>query len=450
MSVRFDNLGLSENLQRTVTKNGYSEPTPVQAQAIPIIQQGKDLLAAAQTGTGKTAAFVLPLLNEIEKDPTDYQPCSPRVLILTPTRELAAQVAENIEMLKGDLPVRVALAYGGVGINPQKKALAKGTDFLVATPGRLLDLIRQRMARLSSTHTLVLDEADRMLDMGFLPDLKRIMKFLPEDRQTLLFSATFSPEIKKLSLQFLNNPESVEVSRNKTAELVRQTFYKVPKTAKADVIRDLIVDNQWNQTLIFTRTKYGADKLCKQLLRDGFKAKAIHGDKSQNHRSTALEEFKKGELPILVATDVAARGLDIEKLPQVVNYELPEQAEDYVHRIGRVGRAGLEGEAYSLVSSEELPRFKAIEKFLKTSLRATEFPGLNYENYKESSGSSSEGASRRKSAPRTGKSAPRNAKNRDSTSKMDKIKNKTPRGSRRRASGKTSETRKQNETTRIK
>lgn len=298
MSVRFDNLGLSENLQKTVTKNGYSDPTPVQAQAIPIIQQGKDLLAAAQTGTGKTAAFVLPLLNEIEKDPTDYQPCSPRVLILTPTRELAAQVAENIEMLKGNLPVRVALAYGGVGINPQKKALAKGTDFLVATPGRLLDLIGQRMAKLSSTHTLVLDEADRMLDMGFLPDLKRIMKFLPEDRQTLLFSATFSPEIKKLSLQFLNNPESVEVSRNKTADLVRQTFYKVPKTAKADVIRDLIIDNQWNQTLIFTRTKYGADKLCKQLLRDGFKAKAIHGDKSQNHRSTALEEFKKGELPV--------------------------------------------------------------------------------------------------------------------------------------------------------
>ncbi len=275
MSVRFDNLGLSENLQKTVTKNGYSDPTPVQAQAIPIIQQGKDLLAAAQTGTGKTAAFVLPLLNEIEKDPTDYQPCSPRVLILTPTRELAAQVAENIEMLKGNLPVRVALAYGGVGINPQKKALAKGTDFLVATPGRLLDLIGQRMAKLSSTHTLVLDEADRMLDMGFLPDLKRIMKFLPEDRQTLLFSATFSPEIKKLSLQFLNNPESVEVSRNKTADLVRQTFYKVPKTAKADVIRDLIIDNQEQNTAPTNCASSSSETALKQKPFTGIKVRTI-------------------------------------------------------------------------------------------------------------------------------------------------------------------------------
>ena len=442
MSGSFDTLGLSEKLQKAATDNGYTRPTPVQEKVIPIIQVGKDLLAAAQTGTGKTAAFVLPLLNQIEKEPTVYKPCSPRILILTPTRELAAQVSESIEALKGDCQVRVALAYGGAGINPQKKALSKGTDFLVATPGRLLDLIRQKMAKLSSTHTLVLDEADRMLDMGFMPDIKSILRFLPADRQTLLFSATYSPEIKKLSLQLLNNPETVEVARNRTADLVRQTFYKVPKSAKADVIRDLIVDNQWKQTLIFTRTKYGADKLCKQLIRDGFKAKAIHGDKTQNHRSTALEEFKNGKLPILVATDVAARGLDIEKLPQVVNYELPEQAEDYVHRIGRVGRAGLKGEAYSLVSSEEISRFKAIERFLGTSLKATLFPGLNYDNYQDPPNTEADGKRRKKSDYSSDKTTPRKNKNRKSASKMDGVKTNRSPASRRRSQSMNSDIRK--------
>lgn len=438
MPESFEDLGLSADLLKSVNKNGYMEPTPVQTRAIPIIQKGRDLLAAAQTGTGKTAAFVLPLLNQIEKDPTNYQLCSPRVLILTPTRELAVQVAESIEMLKGEAhPIRTALAYGGVGINPQKKALSKGVDFLVATPGRLLDLIKQRMAKLSDTQTLILDEADRMLDMGFLPDLRRILKFLPKQKQTLLFSATFTPEIKKLSLQLLNEPETIEISKNKTADLIYQSFFKVPKTAKPEAVRDLIVDNQWRQVLIFTRTKYGADKLCKHLIKDGFNARAIHGDKSQKQRNTALELFKNGELPILVATDVAARGIDIEKLPQVLNYELPEQAEDYVHRIGRVGRAGLEGKAYSLVSSEELPRLKAIEKFLNTKFYAEEFPGINYDGYKEES--KKKDSKSRNNSFRDKNSTSRNKKRPHPASTMNKSNNNRFRGTQKRASGNASE-----------
>lgn len=280
------------------------------------------------------------MLQKMIEEPTLYQKRVPRVLVLTPTRELAAQVGETILSLGKDLGVRSAVVFGGVGINPQKAAIAKGLDFLVATPGRLLDLMNQGFAGLSKTHILILDEADRMLDMGFLPDLKRILKALPPDRQTLLFSATFSPEIKKLASEFLNKPESVEIERNKDSSLVRQTLYRVPKANKHTVLRDLIVDNQWDQVLVFTRTKYGADKLVRHLLKDGLVAKAIHGDKSQSARTTALREFKEHKLPILVATDIAARGLDIEKLPQVVNYELPQQAEDYVHRIGRTGRAG--------------------------------------------------------------------------------------------------------------
>ena len=282
-----------------------------------------------------------------------------------------------------------------MGINPQKAAIAKGLDFLVATPGRLLDLMNQGFADLSKTHILILDEADRMLDMGFLPDLKRILKALPPDRQTLLFSATFSPEIKKLASEFLNKPESVEIERNKDSSLVRQTLYRVPKADKHTVLRDLIVDNQWDQVLVFTRTKYGADKLVRHLLKDGLVAKAIHGDKSQNARTTALREFKEHKLPILVATDIAARGLDIEKLPQVVNYELPQQAEDYVHRIGRTGRAGEAGEAYSLVSPEELPQLAAIEKFIKKPLPLSDFPRLDYSDWKVSAPTKPQNKNRR-------------------------------------------------------
>lgn len=395
MSNSFKTLGFAPQLEKLIEVNGFTSPTPIQMKAIPLVRQGYDLLAAAQTGTGKTAAFVLPMLQKIIEEPTLYQKRVPRVLVLTPTRELAAQVGETILSLGKDLGVRSAVVFGGVGINPQKAAIAKGLDFLVATPGRLLDLMNQGFADLSKTHILILDEADRMLDMGFLPDLKRILKALPPDRQTLLFSATFSPEIKKLASEFLNKPESVEIERNKDSSLVRQTLYRVPKAGKHTVLRDLIVDNQWDQVLVFTRTKYGADKLVRHLLKDGLVAKAIHGDKSQNARTTALREFKEHKLPILVATDIAARGLDIEKLPQVVNYELPQQAEDYVHRIGRTGRAGEAGEAYSLVSPEELPQLAAIEKFIKKPLPLSDFPRLDYSNWKVSAPTKPQNKNRR-------------------------------------------------------
>lgn len=383
MPKTFKALELAPQLETAVAANGFTEPTPIQLKAIPLVRQGCDLLAAAQTGTGKTAAFVLPMLQKIIDRPTVYEKRVPRFLILTPTRELAAQVAETITSLGKSIGVRSAVVFGGVGINPQKAAVAKGCDFLVATPGRLLDMLGQKMVELGHTHVLILDEADRMLDMGFLPDLKRILKVLPQDRQTLLFSATFSPEIRKLASEFLNHPESVEIERNKDSGLVRQTLYKVPKTEKHTVLRDLIVDNRWDQVLVFTRTKYGADKLVRQLTKDGLQTKAIHGDKSQAARTSALKAFKEHTLPILVATDIAARGLDIEKLPQVVNYELPQQAEDYVHRIGRTGRAGETGEAFSLISPEELPQLKAIEKFIKKPLPLSDFPGLDVSSWKE-------------------------------------------------------------------
>ena len=402
MSNSFKTLGFAPQLEKLIEVNGFTSPTPIQMKAIPLVRQGYDHLAAAQTGTGKTAAFVLPMLQKIIEEPTLYQKRVPRVLVLTPTRELAAQVGETILSLGKDLGVRSAVVFGGVGINPQKAAIAKGLDFLVATPGRLLDLMNQGFADLSKTHILILDEADRMLDMGFLPDLKRILKALPPDRQTLLFSATFSPEIKKLASEFLNKPESVEIERNKDSSLVRQTLYRVPKADKHTVLRDLIVDNQWDQVLVFTRTKYGADKLVRHLLKDGLVAKAIHGDKSQNARTTALREFKEHKLPILVATDIAARGLDIEKLPQVVNYELPQQAEDYVHRIGRTGRAGEAGEAYSLVSPEELPQLAAIEKFIKKPLPLSDFPRLDYSDWKVSAPTKPQNKNRRPGPRRNG------------------------------------------------
>ena len=402
MSNSFKTLGFAPQLEKLIEANGFTSPTPIQMKAIPLVRQGYDLLAAAQTGTGKTAAFVLPMLQKMIEEPTLYQKRVPRVLVLTPTRELAAQGGETILSLGKDLGVRSAVVFGGVGINPQKAAIAKGLDFLVATPGRLLDLMNQGFAGLSKTHILILDEADRMLDMGFLPDLKRILKALPPDRQTLLFSATFSPEIKKLASEFLKKPESVEIERNKDSSLVRQTLYRVPKANKHTVLRDLIVDNQWDQVLVFTRTKYGADKLVRHLLKDGLVAKAIHGDKSQSARTTALREFKEHKLPILVATDIAARGLDIEKLPQVVNYELPQQAEDYVHRIGRTGRAGEAGEAYSLVSPEELPQLAAIEKFIKKPLPLSDFPRLDYSDWKVSAPTKPQNKNRRPGPRRNG------------------------------------------------
>ena len=383
MSESFKSFEFAPEIVKALEACGFSEPTPIQIKAIPTVKSGCDLLAAAQTGTGKTAAFVLPLLQKIVENPTKYEKKIPRILILTPTRELAYQILETIEMLSKFMKLRACAVFGGVGINPQKAIIAKGLDFLVATPGRLLDLAGRSMVDLSSTHTLILDEADRMMDMGFLPDLKRILKLLPADRQTLLFSATFSTDIKKVAAEFLHNPESVEIERNKDSGLIRQTLYRVPKSQKPTVLRDLIVDSGWKQVLVFTRTKYGADKLVRSLIRDGFTAKAIHGDKSQAARTSALKDFKDHKLPILVATDIAARGLDIEKLPQVVNYELPQQAEDYVHRIGRTGRAGESGEAISLVSPEELKEVKAIEKFIRKPLPLSNFPGLDYSAWEE-------------------------------------------------------------------
>ncbi len=430
MSDGFKNLGLTDLLLRSVAKNGYDSPTPIQEKAIPLILQGKDLKAAAQTGTGKTAAYTLPLLCEIQNHPTDYINLCPRILILTPTRELASQVYESIKSLENGMNLRVVLVYGGVGINPQKKALSKGVDFLVATPGRLIDLMSQRAVSLANVKTLVLDEADRMLDMGFMPSIKRILAKLPAQRQTLLFSATFSAATDQLSQKILQNPVSVEVSKNSTAELIRQTFYRAPKSAKSDIIRDLVVDNGWKQVLIFTRTRHGADKLCKQLIRDGFLAKAIHGDKTQNQRSMALQEFKDGRLPILVATDVAARGLDIEKLPQVVNYELPEQTEDYIHRVGRVGRAGTTGQAFTLVSSEDKPKLKELEKLLKRNIEISEFPGFNYENHNEDRNSSAENVKKKHNLHSfKAKSNGKSIKNYSTATKMNGSRKRSPRKS---------------------
>lgn len=399
--MTFEELNLSAPLLRAVQEAGYETPSPIQAAAIPPVLSGRDLMGCAQTGTGKTAAFALPMLDRLTANPPRRKGAI-RALILTPTRELALQIGESFDAYGKYLNLRSTVIFGGVGQAPQVEALKKGVDILVACPGRLNDLIGQGFIDLSDLEIFVLDEADRMLDMGFLPDLKRILKALPPDRQTLLFSATFSPEIKKLASEFLNKPESVEIERNKDSSLVRQTLYRVPKANKHTVLRDLIVDNQWDQVLVFTRTKYGADKLVRHLLKDGLVAKAIHGDKSQSARTTALREFKEHKLPILVATDIAARGLDIEKLPQVVNYELPQQAEDYVHRIGRTGRAGEAGEAYSLVSPEELPQLAAIEKFIKKPLPLSDFPRLDYSDWKVSAPTKPQNKNRRPGPRRNG------------------------------------------------
>ena len=394
--MRFDEVNLDENVLQGIEAMNFQEMTPVQEQTIPVILEGKDIIGCAQTGTGKTAAYTLPLLSRLvaEGNPDNHI----RAVIMVPTRELAQQIDMQFEGFSYFLPISTTVVYGGgdgAGWDQQKKGLLMGADVVIATPGRLLSHIANSGIDLSQVSYFILDEADRMLDMGFLPDLKRILKALPPDRQTLLFSATFSPEIKKLASEFLNKPESVEIERNKDSSLVRQTLYRVPKADKHTVLRDLIVDNQWDQVLVFTRTKYGADKLVRHLLKDGLVAKAIHGDKSQSARTTALREFKEHKLPILVATDIAARGLDIEKLPQVVNYELPQQAEDYVHRIGRTGRAGEAGEAYSLVSPEELPQLAAIEKFIKKPLPLSDFPGLDYSDWKVSAPTKPQNKNRR-------------------------------------------------------
>jgi ATP-dependent RNA helicase RhlE len=368
--ISFAGLNLAEPILRAIADAGYTHPTPVQAQAIPQVLKGGDLLAGAQTGTGKTAGFTLPVLHRLsEKPAANPRAGCPRCLILTPTRELAAQVEESVQTYGKYLPLKSMVMFGGVNINPQIKALRSQVDILVATPGRLLDHVGQKTLDLSGVEILVLDEADRMLDMGFIRDIKKILALLPKQRQNLLFSATFSDEIKALADGLLHNPGYVEVARrNTTSELVEQSVHLIPQKLKSHLLSHLIKHNDWKQVLVFTRTKHGANRLAEKLTGDGIPSAAIHGNKSQSARTKALAQFKDGTLPVLVATDIAARGLDIDQLPHVVNFELPNVPEDYVHRIGRTGRAGSNGAAISLVDSEEFPYLKSIERLIKHAI----------------------------------------------------------------------------------
>jgi ATP-dependent RNA helicase RhlE len=369
--MSFNSLGLSADLLRAISEQGYTKPTPIQSKAIPIILEGKDVLGGAQTGTGKTAGFTLPLLQRLSQNPVTNGRRPVRALVLTPTRELAAQVGASVESYGRHLPLRSAVVFGGVKINPQIAKLKQGVDILVATPGRLLDHAGQRTVDLSQVEILVLDEADRMLDMGFIHDIRKVLALMPKSatRQTLLFSATFSDEIKQLADRLLNRPELIEVPRcDATAERIEQVIHPVDKNRKQELLSHLIGANNWRQVLVFTRTKHGANRLAQQLEKDGLSAAAIHGNKSQGARTRALAEFKSGEVRVLVATDIAARGLDIDQLPHVVNYELPNVPEDYVHRIGRTGRAGSEGEAVSLVCVDEHKLLRDIERLLKSNI----------------------------------------------------------------------------------
>jgi ATP-dependent RNA helicase RhlE len=371
LDTSFDTLGLSGELLRAVGEQGYTEPTPIQRKAIPVILQGRDVMAGAQTGTGKTAGFTLPLLQRLNASSPSKGRRPVRALVLTPTRELAAQVAESVQTYGRYLPLRSAVIFGGVKINPQIDKLRRGVDILVATPGRLLDHAQQKTVDLSQVEILVLDEADRMLDMGFIHDVRKVLALLPRNdkRQNLLFSATFSDEIKRLADGLLNSPELLEVERrNATAERIKQVIHPVDKLRKRELLSHLIGSNNWGQVLVFTRTKHGANRLAQQLEMDGLTASAIHGNKSQGARTRALAGFKNGDVRVLVATDIAARGLDIDQLPHVVNFELPNVPEDYVHRIGRTGRAGNEGEAVSLVCVDEHKLLRDIQRLVKTKI----------------------------------------------------------------------------------
>ncbi len=374
--MSFASLGLSEEIVRAVSERGYVKPTPIQAQAIPVVLQGGDLLAGAQTGTGKTAGFTLPILQRLSAMPIKGK-VPIRALVLVPTRELAAQVEESVREYGKHLPLKSMMMFGGVNINPQIRQLHGRVDILVATPGRLLDHVQQKTVDLSHVEILVLDEADRMLDMGFIRDIKKILSLLPKTRQNLLFSATFSDEIKALADSLLDKPALIEVARrNATADTVAQKVYPVDREKKRALLAHLIKEHNWFQVLVFTRTKHGANRLAEQLGKDGIPALAIHGNKSQGARTRALAEFKSGKLQVLVATDIAARGIDISELPHVVNYELPNVPEDYVHRIGRTGRAGSEGEASSLVCVDELKLLRDIERLIKRELPKQVVPGF--------------------------------------------------------------------------
>ncbi|HLU00151.1 MAG TPA: DEAD/DEAH box helicase [Burkholderiaceae bacterium] len=366
-TISFADLGLAEPLLRAISEAGYTQPTPIQAQAIPHVIKGGDVLAAAQTGTGKTAGFTLPILHRLlERPARERKAGRPRVLVLTPTRELAAQVEESVRVYGKHAQVRSMVMFGGVNINPQISALGKPLDILVATPGRLLDHAGQKTVDLSGVEILVLDEADRMLDMGFIRDIRKVLALLPKQRQNLLFSATFSDEIRGLATGLLNDPIEISVARRNTAsELVQQGVVMTEQSHKRDLVSHIIRGHGWHQVLVFTRTKHGANRLAEKLVKDGLTAAAIHGNKSQSARTRALSGFKDGKITVLVATDIAARGLDIDQLPQVVNFELPNVPEDYVHRIGRTGRAGSPGSALSLVDNSEIKLLKDIERLIK-------------------------------------------------------------------------------------
>nr|WP_136250297.1 DEAD/DEAH box helicase [Ningiella ruwaisensis] len=367
--MTFAHLGLIPTLLNALEKQGYSTPTPIQEKVIRPILEGKDVMAAAQTGTGKTAGFSLPLLQRLTKSANKARPNCARALVLTPTRELAAQVAQSVENYGGELKLNYNLVFGGVKINPQMMKLRRGTDVLIATPGRLLDLHQQNAIRFEQIEILVLDEADRMLDMGFIKDIKRILALLPKTRQNLLFSATFSEDIRSLARGLLNDPVEISVTPpNTTVERIDQLVYTLDKTSKTKALIHLIQQEKWFQVLVFCRTKHGANRLTTQLNKKGITAAAIHGNKSQNVRTRALADFKADKIQVLVATDIAARGIDIVQLPHVVNFDLPHVAEDYVHRIGRTGRAGKSGLAISLVSADEAKQLASIERLINLKI----------------------------------------------------------------------------------
>ncbi len=379
--MTFETLGLSEPLLRAVSAAGYSTPTPIQAQAIPAILGGDDIMGAAQTGTGKTAGFTLPLLQRLSDKPP-VKPRHARALVLTPTRELAAQVQDSVLTYGKYLHLRSAVVFGGVNIAPQIATLRRGVDVLVATPGRLLDLHRQNAVRFEAIEILVLDEADRMLDMGFIHDIKRIMALMPKARQNLMFSATFSDAIRQLAKSIINNPVEIDVApRNAAVETVSQKVHPVDKARKADLLSHLIRTENWYQILVFSRTKHGADRLVRRLARDNIQAAAIHGDKAQGQRTRTLSNFKNNKIKVLVATDIAARGIDIDQLSHVINFDLPHVAEDYVHRIGRTGRAGARGHAISLVSAEEIDLLKGIERLIRINIPREAIPDFEPVNF---------------------------------------------------------------------
>ena len=432
--MSFDTLGLNTELLSAVEAQGYTKPTPIQAKAIPVIFSGRDIMAGAQTGTGKTAAFALPLLQILSETPSLKKRRRPRVLILTPTRELAAQVGESVQSYGRRLSLRSAVVYGGVKITRQIDRFQRGVDIVVATPGRLIDHADRFTVDLSRVEYLVLDEADRMLDMGFIHDIRAIIDYLPPERQNLMFSATYSKSIRKLADTILNNPELIEVAkRNTAAEAVTQLVHPVERGQKRALLSKLILDGKWQQVLVFTRTKRRANSLTKQLKQDGIRATAIHSDKMQSERTRALADFKKGAIRILVATDVAARGLDIDTLPHVVNFDLPNVPEDYVHRIGRTGRAGQVGVAISLVCRDEEEYLEKIQKLLKQKIPIEMINGFQMEDISKTPVKKNPGKrSGAPGKPKGGKPATKKTRGKPTQAQGNRSKKKTPANSRKK------------------